>query len=69
MSSEQQRSAEHCLSEAENRATAMFGRRSGSAFVQVAGEYARYRQAFDYFSDRGDAERAARFVTALRDYW
>jgi tetratricopeptide (TPR) repeat protein len=47
----------------------MFGRRSGTAFVQVAHEYARYRQAFDYFSDRGDAERAARFVTALRDYW
>ena len=47
----------------------MFGRRSGSAFVQVAREYARYRQAFDYFSDRGDAERAARFVAALRDYW
>jgi hypothetical protein len=62
-------SAEDLLAQAEARCSAIFGRRSGPALEQVAMDYGRYGRAFEALIERGDAERAARFIAALRDFW
>ena len=57
------------LAEAEARRAVIFGRRSGPAVDHDAVDYERYAHAFDSCIQRGDAERAARFIVALRDFW
>src|SRR5258707_11063022 len=62
-------SADKLLAEAEARSSAIWARRSGSALDDAARDDDQYRQAFDAFISRGDAERAVRLVSALRDVW
>lgn len=62
-------SAEILLVQAEARSSAIWGRRTGPALDQVAQDYEHYRQAFDGLINRGNADQAARFVVALRDFW
>lgn len=62
-------SADDLLAEAEARSSGIWGRRSGIALDAVALDEDVYRHALETFIDRGDAERAARLVAALRDSW
>jgi hypothetical protein len=62
-------SADELLAEAEARSSAIWAHRSGSALDDAARDDDQYRQAFDAFISRGDAERAVRLVLALRDVW
>ena len=62
-------SADEVLARVEARSSAIWARRSGSALGEEAGDEDQYRRAFDAFLNRGDAERAVRLVSALRDVW
>jgi len=62
-------SVEGLLAQAERSAPAIWSRRSCPALDQVTRDYNHYRRALDTFISRGDAEHAARFVAALRDFW
>src|SRR5207302_3265429 len=62
-------SAEDLLAEAEAQSASIWGHQSGAPLDAVGRDYVRYRRAFDSFIDSGQAEQAARFVAALRDYW
>jgi tetratricopeptide (TPR) repeat protein len=62
-------SADELLAEAEALSSGIWARRSGSALDEATRDAARYRQAFDAFMNRGDAGRAVRLVSALRDVW
>ncbi len=63
-------SGDELLAEAEEaRSSEIWARRSGTALDDAARDDDQYRQAFDAFISRGDAERAVRLVVALGDVW
>ena len=64
--------AEDVLAHAEVHADAMWMQASGSAIDAVDLDmraYRSYARAFEGFVDAGQAEQAARFIAALRDFW
>src|SRR5579872_6821497 len=61
--------ADDVLAHAEAHASATWMRASGSALDAMDRAYPSYARAFQAFVDAGQAEQAARFIGALRDFW